>query len=181
MSTETETTIDVTAPIVIGGKTWDLAGVVNKANILAMVRKGITHYHGNEQAAKLTAWKKTEEGQAATEEEIAKKYAEFQNAAFERFMTGEVGLRLGAGGTRKTAFESICRSIAVEMISAALKRQKLSMPKGDKTIQMSGKDFTREALIERALVTWKDKIEQEAKHRLETVSAESDEELSELA
>lgn len=140
------------------------------ANLSILGLRGYRHILGNEVAAKVTAWKKSDEGKTATEDEVAAKAREFRAEFLQRILTGQLGQR-AAGAPRATGVEALKRAIAVEFLKAELDAQskrtgnKVTMPTGEDTITVGNKVYNREQLIEAGLRKWAAKIEAEVARR----------------
>ena len=138
--------------IAYGEITIDVATMPTKS-LLAMVKRGVAHYLGNEQAAKVTSWKEsfqTENKREATDDEIAAKKAEFTASALEALNKGEVGH--STRGPRGTALETVMRAIALERATTLLGNAKLKMPSKDEKVTFpNGQAFTRQELIDRQI------------------------------
>lgn len=140
------------------------------ANLSILGLRGFRHVLGNEVAAKVTAWKKSDEGKVATDDEVAAKGREFRSEFFNRILTGQLGQR-AAGAPRATGVEALRRSIATDLVKAELDRvskktgNKVTMPTGEDTITIAGKVMNREQLIEAGLRRWEAKINEEVARR----------------
>ncbi len=119
----------------------------------AMIRRGITHFMGNEQAAKVSGFKaKTlaDTKVEATDEQIAAVKADFQQKAYAALMAGEVGMR-AAGMPKVDPVEAAMDRIAKVAVTTLLKANGFKIPKGEETIQMGSDVLTMEEMIERWL------------------------------
>ncbi len=133
-------------------------------SLFALAQRGLSHLGGNEVAAQVAAWKKTEEGKNATEAQVAAKEAEFAAAKLEKLLNGTLGVRV-AGAPRVSGIDAIIRSIAVEWLKVALKKQNAKLPTGEDTITVAGKVMNREQLIEAAIRKNSDEFRAEAERR----------------
>lgn len=97
-----------------------------EASIVALLQRGLTHYLGNEQASKVTSFKKSHED--ATEDEIEAKAEEFRTSAYDALLNGTIGTR--AGGPKLKGLERLIHLVAVEQITAFAASQKAKMPSG---------------------------------------------------
>jgi len=157
---------------------------VPTSSLFALALRGYRHVLGNEVAAKVSAFKKTEDGATATEAEISAKSVEWRNEALAKILEGTLGVRV-SGAPRVSGIEALKRTIAVERIKAAFKShsaktgKKLSLPTGDETIDYMGKPVSREDLIAAMLNKQAEAIEAEAKRRqdFQTEGAEVGEDL----
>ena len=119
---------------------------VPATSLMALAQRGFTHVLGNEVASALTAWKKTEEGASAPQAAVVAWVKAKRDAKLEQIMQGTLGVR-AAGQPRASGIEAIMRSIAVERLKVKLAKRQAKLPSGDKTINVAGKDMTREELI----------------------------------
>lgn len=95
-------------------------------SIAALLSRGLTHYLGNEQASKVTSWKKTEEGQTATEAEIEAKAESYRTAAMDALLNGTVGSR--SGGPKLKGIDRLVRIVAEEMLRAYAAKRNMKVP-----------------------------------------------------
>lgn len=123
------------------------------ANLSILGLRGYRHVLGNETAAKVTAWKKSDEGKTASDDEVAAKAREFRGEFLTRILEGQLGQR-ASGAPRATGVEALKRTVALEFLKAMLETvskktgNKVSVPTGENTITIAGKAMTREQLIE---------------------------------
>lgn len=145
-------------------------------NLSVLAQYGFSHFMGNQQASKIAGWLKTEEGATATDDEKDAKAKEFRDAAFARITEGELGVRVSTGtGGKVDSFTALCRKIAVERLTAKLKKLGHKLPTGDKVLSIGGKDMSRDDLIAAEMRHGQAAIEAEAQRRqAETASAEGD-------
>lgn len=122
---------------------------VPKGNIHALIRRGLAHYLGNEQASKVTSHFGDEE---VTDEAKNAFKAECVTKAIEVLLNGVMGAgRMGV--PRGTAIETVVRQMATKEVVANLKHNKLAMPKkAEDTItinagQANERKLTRNDLI----------------------------------
>lgn len=130
--------------------------VVNPADVPveslhALAQRGFTHVLGNEVASALTAWRKTDEGKAANDAAIAAWVLTRRNAKVEQIMKGELGVRRVSAGPRVGGIGAIVRAVAVEWLRAKLAKSGAKLPSGEKTVNVAGKDMTREELVEQTV------------------------------
>ena len=132
----------------------------------ALVARGVTHFLGNEQASKVSAWVKAqaEEGVEVGDDEKAAKKAEYVAAAIKALTEGTVGSR--SVGPRATPFESALRAIAKEEVSAKLKAAKIKVPKGKETITYRGNELTLDDLIDRHIEREGERLVKDANARV---------------
>lgn len=118
------------------------------ASLHALAQRGFTHVLGNEVASALTAWKKTEQGAAATQTEVDGWLKARREAKIEQIMKGELGVRAVSSGPRATGLDAVIRTVAIEWLKAKLGKSGNKLPTGDKTVNVAGKDMTRDDLID---------------------------------
>lgn len=122
---------------------------------LAMLKRGVTHYLGNEQAAKVTNWKAKylEENKVEpADDEIAAKKAEFIAAAIAALEAGTVGM--ATRGPSVDPVEAHMERIAKAEINNILKQSGTKFTgKGEdrKIVAANGESFTMDQLVERRL------------------------------
>ena len=150
-----ESAASVGTVVSYAGHTIDLTTLPD-ASIHSLIRKGLTHFRGNEQASKVTTWakKQTAEGTAPTEEDIAAKKAEFVKSALEALTAGTIGIRERAeGGTPKaTPIEKLMNEIAKEQVIELLAGNKKKFPTKKETLKFGdGSELTGADLIARRL------------------------------
>lgn len=142
---------------------------VPAVSLFALAQRGFTHVLGNEVASALAAYKKTEEGAKATEEALEAFAKEKRDAKVAQILAGTLGVRV-SGGPRQTGIEAVMRAIAVERLKAKLKKFDLSLPTGDKTIEVAGTAMNRDQLIEAELRRSEAAIREEAERRQNAAS-----------
>jgi len=145
-------------------------GDIPLQSMFALAQRGYTHVLGNEVAAQVAAYKKTEEGKTKSDAELEAYGNEKRKEKLAKILDGSLGVRT-AGAPRVTGIDAVMRAIAVERLKGKLesysKRNgtKVSLPTGDKTVKVLGEDMTRDQLIERELKFNGDKIRAEAERR----------------
>jgi hypothetical protein len=87
---------------------------------LAIIMGGISHKGYNEVAAKVAAWKRTDEGANATDEQVHAKTGEFRAAFVKALEDGTLGTGHG-GGPRKDPLQSAIDDIVEREVRAILK------------------------------------------------------------
>lgn len=145
-------------------------------SIEALIRRGISHYLGNEQASKLTAWKAKEENKSATDEQIAAHKVSLIGAALAALAAGTVGIR----APRQPSVDPIEREmdrIALREVAAVLKSNGLKMPKGEATVTFGSGDsavaLTQDDLVERRLAKHGERIRKEAEAEIKRKAREA--------
>lgn len=130
----------------------------------ALLRRGASHYFGNEQASKVASWAESQETPPTDEAKAAKK-AEFQAAALKALLEGTVGTIVR--GPRGTGVDSVVRQLAEKEVKDILKAQKLAMPTGDKKIKFpDGSELGRADLIDRRIAKHGERLHKEAEAEL---------------
>jgi GH24 family phage-related lysozyme (muramidase) len=133
--------------ITYGAHTIDTA-TLPEVSILSLISKGLAHFLGNEQASKVTRWKKDNE--SADEAAVAATLAQYQADALVQLAEGKVGIH--ASRPRGSALETIMREIAEKEVRMVLKQSNLTMPSGDKKLTFAdGTELTRQDLLSRRL------------------------------
>jgi|HubBroStandDraft_1064217.scaffolds.fasta_scaffold17588_2 hypothetical protein len=148
-------------------------------SLFALAQRGLTHVLGNEVASALTAWKKTDEGKAASQAQIDAWVKARRDAKFEQILAGTLGTRT-ASVPRATGIEALKRSIAIEWLKAKLAKSGVKLPTGDKTIEVAGTAMTRDELIAATLRNRGDKLQAEAEAEMARRSAFAEEDGGEL-
>ena len=129
-----------------------------EVSVEALLRRGLSHYMGNEQASKVVAHFVDEE---PTAEAKAKFKTECQAKAVVALAAGTIGTRVF--GPRVSPVENIMRMLARRKVSDALKKNGLKAPKGDEAIEFAnGQKLTMAELIERQLAKHGDALRKEA-------------------
>lgn len=124
----------------------------------AMIRRGVSHYLGNEVASKVAAWADKmaapapdggDAGVIVTDDEKASKKAEIQADFLAKLLAGDVGSAVR--GPQVTPFDRAVASEARARVSARLKANGLKVPKGDETIKLGDGAFTMAQLVDRCV------------------------------
>jgi hypothetical protein len=148
-------------------------------SLFALAQRGYSHVLGNEVAAQVAAYKKSEEGAKASETEIEAYAKEKRDEKLAKILDGTLGVRTAAG-PRVSGIEAIMRSIAVEFLKARFKKYsdktgtKVAVPTGENTVTVAGKTMTREDLIAAELRANDKAIREEATRRQEVQSEGAD-------
>ena len=116
-----------------------------------MAHSGGQHMLGNEVASALTAWRKTEEGKAADDAAIKSWVFERRQKKLEQILSGTLGVRTTRSIGRATGLDAVIRTVAIEWLKAKLGKSGNKLPTGDKTIEVAGKDMTRDDLVDFAI------------------------------
>lgn len=133
-------------------------------NLSLLALQGYRHKLGNEVAARITAWKKSDEGKDADEATVNEKAREFRAEMLDKIVNGVLGVR-AAAGPRVTGDEAIRRAVTLETLKVFLKKNNLKLPTGEDTIEIAGKAMNREALLDAMYRRDKAKIDAEVEHR----------------
>lgn len=126
-----------------------------QASLVAMLRRGVSHYLGNETSAKVTAFFDPEHDDAAnrpnTDESRAAKKAEFQDAAVAALEAGTVGVSVR--GPAVDPISAIINRLAKAEVKNILAGQKIKAPKkAEDTIELpNGDKVTMAQLVSRRL------------------------------
>lgn len=155
-------------PMVItyGGFTLDF-NTLPQASLTAMVKRGVSHFFGSEQASKVTAFFDPDKDvpELDTPEARAAKKAEFQKAAYENLLAGTVGV--STRGPSVDPITTIARRLARNEVKTILAKNKIKWPtKADDVIETpDGGKFTGAQLIDRRLANpaHSDRIAKDAK------------------
>jgi len=138
-------------------------------SINALLRRGVSHFLGNEQASKLTAWieatTKTANGAAPGDDEKAAKKAELIKAAIEALASGTVGTRVS--GPRVEPIEAARNGIAKKEVLDILRAANIKVPKGEESVKFAdGTEKTLAQMVATRLEKFGDRIEKEAAKKL---------------
>lgn len=128
-----------------------------QASLVAMLRRGVSHFLGSEQASKVTGMFKPDadgnlkDGVVDTDEARAKALAEFRATAIENLTAGTVGVSVR--GPTIDPISVIINRLAKTEIKTILAKQKIKTPvKADDTVEMpDGSKVTMGQLIARRL------------------------------
>lgn len=142
-------------------------------SIDALLRRGISHFLGNEQASKVAAWvesqntERTKTGvDPVSDVEKATYKADCQKKAVEALVAGTVGVHTPRG-PKATPLDAIVRQLAEKEVKDILGHNKLKMPKGDEAVSFpDGTKLTRVELIDRRIAKHGERLVKEAKAEL---------------
>ncbi len=149
---------------------------ISSRNLSLLALQGYRHKLGNEVAARITAWKKSDEGKDASDEAVADKAREFRNEMLDKILNGVLGVR-AAAGPRVTGDEAIKNAVTLETLKVFLKKHNLKLPTGEDTIQVAGKDMNRAQLLEAMYRRDKEKIDREVEHRKSVAASGAEQDL----
>ena len=141
------------------------------ASIVALVKRGLSHYMGNEQAAKVSAVKSARKDSGEPElspDEISAMLAERRKSAWDVLLAGTIGAQRAAGPRASVdPLEAMKHRVAREQVVERLRQAGLKTPKGDATVKFAnGVEKTMADMIAKRLEVDADGIEKEAKKRL---------------
>lgn len=137
-----------------GERTLDF-NTLPQSSLVAMLRRGVSHYFGSEQASKVTAWFNPDHDDADnrpdTPEAREAKKAEFQAAAYDNLVAGTVGVSVR--GPSVDPITTIINRLAKAEVKTILANFKLKWPaKADDTVELpDGSKVTGAQLIARRL------------------------------
>jgi hypothetical protein len=148
---------------------------VPEVSLFVLAQRGWTHVFGNEVASAFTAWRKGDEGKAASEVEQKAWLTARREAKLAQILEGKLGVR-AAGAPRLSGIEAVMRQIATKRVTARLAKLNppIKMPTGENTIEIKGVKFTRDALVKRMLETNEAEIRADAEVRMAQDSAIGD-------
>jgi hypothetical protein len=152
--------------VTYGDHTIDVAALPEKS-VMALIRRGVAHYLGNEQASKVSGWKaeRAESGNPANDAEVAAYKADRMAEAVKALMDGTIGSSIR--GPRGTAVDTVIRQLAETEVKGILKANGLSMPSGDKVVEFAdGTRLTRGQLIDRRITNHGDRLRKEAEAKI---------------
>lgn len=160
MSDKVETTI------AYGDYTVDVAKLP-QASVMALLRRGFSHFMGSEQASKVTGRFTPNdkgalpEGVTDTPEARTAYKSEVQTAAFAALQAGTVGQHVSRG-PKVDPITATKQAIARREVTETLKANGLKFPKGDETVDLGGTKLSGADLISRRLAKHGDRIHKEA-------------------
>jgi len=101
-----------------------------EASVTALLQRGVNHYFGNEQAAKVSnARKKAEaDGEEMTDDESEKLLAGFRDDAYQALLEGTIGTR--AGGPKLRGLDKFVFDVAVSELRAVAAKRNAKWPSG---------------------------------------------------
>ena len=138
-------------------------------SVMAMFRRGISHYFGSEQAAKVSGHFDPDQENAPqdTPEARAELKAQLQAKAMEALLAGTVGVSVR--GPSVDPLTTHARRIAKAEVTNILKANGVKFPaKAEDTIEMpDGSKFTGSQLIDRRLAKEGERINREAKKAMD--------------
>lgn len=139
-----------------GSHTVDFA-TLPQTSVVAMLRRGLSHFLGSEMASKVNAYfdtdRKLAEGETRlddTDENRAKVKAEYQAKAIDALLAGTVGISVR--GPSVDPIEKIINQLARAEVTNILKSNGIKPPKkAEDTVKIGGVEFTTDQLIARRL------------------------------
>lgn len=157
--------------------------------IEAMVKRGISHYLGNEMASKVTAWVESENkerakaippGPAVSDAEKDSKKNEFQLAAISALANGSIGQ--SNRGPRVDPLAGQMQAIAKREVLDTLKANNIKPPKGDDIVTFGdGATRTMGQMVEKRIALQGARIEAEAKKHLAELARKAEKAKKEAA
>ena len=145
--------------ITAGGKDIDLSTLPEKS-ILALVRRGATHFFGSEVASKVKSWKDSQEGEV-TEDAIAAKKAEFVALGHGKLVEGTICDR--AVGQSVDPVEAEMERIAKQEVKDTLRANGIKVPTKGEVLKIGGNEVTLDELVERRLTAHGERLQKDAK------------------
>jgi hypothetical protein len=152
--------------VAYGEYTIDISALPEKSR-MALIRRGVAHYLGNEQASKVSGWKAglVEAGTPPNDAEVAAFKLDCMNAAVKALIEGTIGSSIR--GPRGSTADTVARQLAETEIRNILKHNGLTMPSGDKTVKFGdGTELTRAQLIDRRLAGHGERLRKEAEAKI---------------
>lgn len=169
--------------VTYGAFTFDLS-TLPESTLVAMVRKGISHYLGNEQASKVSTWAKARAESdlgAANDVELATYKSDVVAAAVASMHEGTVGAN--TRGPRGSSLDTEIKKIATKEIMDLLTQHGISKPKkaADPISFPNGDAFTLAQLVERRLAKFGERITNEAEANMRAAARRTAQEAAEAA
>jgi len=180
--------VTVMEPITYGQHVIDILSLPPKS-VEALIKRGLTHYLGNEQAAKVSGWiadqipdsdtMSKEQRKAAIKafresniNDVMAKTNAVVAAAVAALTEGTIGVRAVAG-PKADPVEKVMRELAIAHIAANLAKHGLKMPTGNKTVTIGEHQLTRDELVARQFARdeagYRTKAEAEIRRRAKAV------------
>lgn len=155
------------------GTEWGIElSMLPESSLAVLVQRTVNHIMGNEVAAKVKAWR-DEASPVPNDAEIAAYTHDARMAQWARIVEGKLGIRTSAG-PRLDTFESLIRALAVEKLKINFKKLKVAMPTGDKTVDVQGRQLTRDQLIDEYVAKHRETLEEKAEERMAQQRADMD-------
>lgn len=170
-------TITLTDVVVSYGDHEFSVGELPHASVVALIHRGMTHFLGNEQSSKVTAWKKAQEkgtdtvaGRVPSDDEIDTYRDSKVDAAIAALRAGTIGVR-ESSGPKASPREGIVRDIAKLEVIAILIERKLvkegtKAVKNDKGFAFGDQTVTFETLVDRRTEKFAERLGKEADEEL---------------
>jgi hypothetical protein len=132
-------------------------------SIEALLRRGVSHFLGNEQASKVSA--KFADQENVTDEQKAQAKAEYVAAAIKALHEGTIGNVIR--GPKGTSADAIMRELARKEVTDILRQNKLTFPTGDKVVEFGdGTKLTGKELVDRRIAKHGERLRKEAEAEL---------------
>lgn len=153
-------------PTITYGETQVDFSKLPETSVRAMLSRGLTHFLGSEQASKVIAKFKAEDGtKSGTEVDWAAAKAEFVAAALVALHDGTVGV--STRGPTKDPLEAEIASIVKREVTATLKANGLKFPKDGETVTFgNGVTRTGAEMLANYLAKNSDAVHKEAEKAL---------------
>lgn len=145
--------------ITAGGRDIDLSALPEKS-ILALLRRGATHFFGSEIASRVKTKKDNFEGDAS-DDQIAAWKAEILADFHEKLASGTIGDR--AVGQSVDPVEAEMERIAKQEVKDTLRANGIKVPTKGEVLKIGGNEVTLDELVERRLTAHGERIEKDAK------------------
>lgn len=140
-------------------------------SVEALLRRGLAHFLGNEQASKVASHF-ADADPAPTDEAKAAFKAECVSKALQALHDGTIGNVVR--GPKGTSVEAVMRGLAEKEVRAILKTAGLTMPSGDKVVEFaSGEKLTKADLISRRITKHGDRLRKEAETEMKRAEREA--------
>jgi hypothetical protein len=145
--------------ITAGGREIDLNSLPEKS-VLALLRRGATHFFGSEIASRVKTKKDNHEGDP-TDEQIAAWKSEFVAEFHAKLAEGTIGDR--AVGQSVDPLEAEMERIAKQEVKDTLRANGIKVPTKGEALRLGGNEVTLDELVERRLTAHGERIEKDAK------------------
>lgn len=142
-----------------------------EASLSAMIRRGLVHFLGNEQASKVAAKVKSQESgenpTVATDEDKAAWKAEFVTNAVAALLAGTVGVRaVGEPREKSDPVGSLVRKLAKAAVTKILSDNGIKVPKKDEKVKTASGEFTMTELVDRRIASQGETLRAEAEKEI---------------
>ena len=157
---------EVSTILAYGEHSIDLQAIP-QASLVALARRGLVHYLGNEQSAKVSNAKKEAEakGENFGEAEIETLKVKLVAEAVAAIHAGQIGQ--GNRGPSKDPLQAAIESVTRASVVETLKANGIKTPKGEETITIGGQVRTLAQMLANRYARDKVAIDKEAHKRVE--------------